>query len=318
MDEKYTNAFIDSSLQYLNKLQYLARRDIKTLKDLSLLDIILDVYNKADWYEVSENDKIKLQKLLDCIYLRNPNLTLPTVIPGTFYSNVNTPQTIWTWQRIWDNLDVIVSDVETINYGALYNWYAVTSVKNLANTGWHVPTEADFLTLVNTIGYAYVGASDQAAKLKEPGYWTSSLYTGNTALFNGRGAGVRSNVYFGFKGYLTLQTATTGTSGYNKVFTLTNGSQYFSSGSQEKYYGSSVRLVKDSTTLTNGQSGVYFGNDGKIYRTICIGSQEWLADNLWETKYRDNTLIPIQTDGTAWAALTTGAMCYYNNDITKA
>lgn len=106
MDEKYTDAYIDSAKFYLYKLSYLAKQDPGTLKDLSLLEIILQIYNWADWFVVSENDKIKIQKLLDCIYFRNPNLVLPKVIPGIFYSNVSTPQTIWTWQRIWDNLNV--------------------------------------------------------------------------------------------------------------------------------------------------------------------------------------------------------------------
>jgi uncharacterized protein (TIGR02145 family) len=55
--------------------------------------------------------------------------------------------------------------------------------------------------------------------------------------------------------------------------------------------GLSVRFVKTSTTLTDGQSGTYTGNDGKVYRTICIGTQEWLADNLNETKYRNSFAI---------------------------
>ena len=76
----------------------------------------------------------------------------------------------------------------------------------------------------------------------------------------------------------------------------------------------SIRLIKDSTTLTHGQTGTYTGNDGKVYRTICIGTQEWLADNLCETLYRDGSPIPEVTDNATWAALTTGALCAYNND----
>ena len=85
-----------------------------------------------------------------------------------------------------------------------------------------------------------------------------------------------------------------------------------------KKAGLSVRLIKDNTTLTEGQTGIYIGNDGKVYRTICIGTQEWLADNSAETKYRDGSDIPVVTDNAAWAALATGAMCYYNNDINNA
>lgn len=109
MAEKYTDAFIDSAKQYIHNLRYLAKRDPVTLRDISLLEMLLQVYNWAEWFEVAENDKIKIQKLLDCIYLRNPHLVLPHVIPGVYYSNVSTPQTIWTWQRVWDNLEGVTS-----------------------------------------------------------------------------------------------------------------------------------------------------------------------------------------------------------------
>ncbi len=81
-----------------------------------------------------------------------------------------------------------------------------------------------------------------------------------------------------------------------------------------KATGTSLRPVKESTTLTHGQSGTYTGNDGKVYRTICIGTQEWVADNLCETKYRNGDSIPEVQDNISWAALTTGARCFYNND----
>ena len=76
----------------------------------------------------------------------------------------------------------------------------------------------------------------------------------------------------------------------------------------------SLRPVKDTTSLSDGESGYYVGNDGKVYRTICIGTIEILADNLAETKYRDGSAIPEITDNAAWMADTDGALCAYDND----
>jgi len=45
-----------------------------------------------------------------------------------------------------------------------------------------------------------------------------------------------------------------------------------------------------------------------------IGTQVWTNINLDVTIYRDGTPIPQVSDPTAWANLTTGAWCYYNND----
>jgi uncharacterized protein (TIGR02145 family) len=53
--------------------------------------------------------------------------------------------------------------------------------------------------------------------------------------------------------------------------------------------------------------------DGNAYPTFQIGTQVWMAENLRVTHYRNGDAIPNVTDGGAWAALTTGAYCWYNN-----
>jgi uncharacterized protein (TIGR02145 family) len=52
--------------------------------------------------------------------------------------------------------------------------------------------------------------------------------------------------------------------------------------------------------------------DGNTYKTIKIGTQTWMAENLRTTKYRTGEAIPEATDNYAWMKLTTGAQCTYS------
>ena len=53
--------------------------------------------------------------------------------------------------------------------------------------------------------------------------------------------------------------------------------------------------------------------DGNVYKTVIIGTQEWMAENLKVTRYRNGDTIPNVTD-TTWLTLKSGAYCWYNNN----
>ena len=59
--------------------------------------------------------------------------------------------------------------------------------------------------------------------------------------------------------------------------------------------------------------GKMFDVDGNQYKTIKIGNQTWMAENLRVTHYQNGAEISNITDNEEWAALTTGAYCNYNN-----
>ena len=77
------------------------------------------------------------------------------------------------------------SNAET--YGRLYTWYAVTDSRGICPIGWHVPTDADWSTLITFLGGEIIAYS----KLKETGethwikYDTGTNEKGFTALPGG-------------------------------------------------------------------------------------------------------------------------------------
>jgi uncharacterized protein (TIGR02145 family) len=57
--------------------------------------------------------------------------------------------------------------------------------------------------------------------------------------------------------------------------------------------------------------------EGNTYKTVIIGTQLWMSENLKTTRYNDKTDIPLVTDTTAWSNLSSPGYCWYNNDEQK-
>lgn len=76
------------------------------------------------------------------------------------------------------------------------------------------------------------------------------------------------------------------------------------------YYGNQLEFE----TLENSyQYNTMSDIEGNEYRTIEIGSQTWMADNLRTEKYKDGTEITLVEDSLTWYQLTIPAYCYYHN-----
>ena len=68
-------------------------------------------------------------------------------------------------------------------------------------------------------------------------------------------------------------------------------------------------IVKPGPNITD--------SEGNSYKTVTIGTQQWMADNLKVSKYSDGTAIPNIPDNSQWQTNTTGAWCYYKNDTAN-
>jgi uncharacterized protein (TIGR02145 family) len=138
------------------------------------------------------------------------------------------------------------TDLDSIaTFGRLYNWYAVTSNLNLAPSGWHIPTEAEWSVLANYLG----GDTVAGIKMKETGttHWIqSSNSVTNESGFTALPAGLRFNDgSFGDINYQDRFWSFTGfpTQGiYHEVSYEVNGLLI---DYADKTYGFSVRCVKD-------------------------------------------------------------------------
>lgn len=75
--------------------------------------------------------------------------------------------------------------------------------------------------------------------------------------------------------------------------------------------GSCLLTTTTSTTTTSSTTTTTTANP---YALCAISPNLWSTTNLSVTTYANGDAIPQETSPTAWAALTTGAWCYYNND----
>ena len=84
-------------------------------------------------------------------------------------------------------------------------------------------------------------------------------------------------------------------------------------------YDKSVYSKTNADTISlrvNGFSEPINDIDGNSYKTVWIGKQLWMAENLKTTKYNDGSSIPLNENGSSSYSVYPG-YCYYNNDANN-
>ena len=184
--------------------------------------------------------------------------TIPQVTDPTQWANLTTGA--WCY---YNN-----TTANGTTYGKLYNWYAVAGIydtasatnpalrKKLAPTGWHVPTDAEWSSLINCLDPNADGGNNvpniAGGKMKATG--TSLWISPNTDATNESGftvfpGGARDGdgtfSYVGFYGYWWSSSVYNTTSGaWFRILDYSSGSAYRYPDSV-RIHGFSVRCLKD-------------------------------------------------------------------------
>lgn len=115
---------------------------------------------------------------------------------------------------------------------------------------------------------------------------------------------------------IALTTKTTDGTGLgnfaSNVTTLAQNTTYYvkayATNSAGTVYGNQVEFKTNAVPITVTDA------DGNVYKTIKIGNQLWMAENLKTTKYCNGDAIPNVTNPSQWDNLTTGAYVFPDNN----
>ena len=238
---------------------------------------------------------------------------------GQTYKIVNIGNQVWMAQNLnyasstgnWCYND---NSANCAIFGRLYSWKAAISA---CPVGWHLPSNDDWheLALVQDPDAANEDIESLIAggKLKNKTGWGSpNTVTSNESGFSALPGGSRDyKGVFDWAGsygdwwssteYMSYALCRSMNKDDNKLRAFTF--------SKSDGVGFSVRCIKDNTVTDL---------DGNVYKSILIGTQTWMAENLKTTKYNDGTSIPLVTDTTSWSNLSTPAYCWYkNHEVNK-
>ena len=150
-----------------------------------------------------------------------------------------------------------------------------------------------FIILLSIISFCALGQTLQNIN-KNTGTVSNVLTTIDSIRFNGSSTNME----------VVLQNGTVESHSISDIINVN-----FISVSQSQHSCGATNVHNPAETY-----GSMTDQQGNVYKTIVIGTQEWMAENLKTTVYRNGNAIDNIIDNTQWIGLTTGAWASYNND----
>ena len=207
-------------------------------------------------------------------------------------------------------------------YGKLYNWYAVNDPRGLAPAGWHIPSDAEWTTLIDNLDGQVIAGK----RMKSTSGWKENANGTNTSGFSGLPSGKR-DFYGGFAGIreFTSWWASTSDANFAWIRFLSYSRDYIGRTSTQKGEGFSVRCISDRSfvgrDLSNNKPVELISGQSSVQKSkqVSIGSQVWMTENLNVDKFRNGDPIPeaktlkdIYKAENSWVPQP--FWCYYNFD----
>ena len=115
----------------------------------------------------------------------------------------------------------------------------------------------------------------------------------------------------------TLQASTFSNGNGSLTYTITGTPSNGGTASFVLNIGGKTCTLTRTVKPTSGYGSNITDVEGNSYKTVYIGTQQWMGENLKTSKYSDGSSIQNITDNGQWSNNTTGAWCYYNNDVAN-
>ena len=275
-----------------------------------------------------KDDVSKVEKPVERVEVSVDSMT--DLRDGQTYKTVKIGSQTWMARNLNYEMDYSYcygdDSTNCAKFGRLYGWDAANSA---CPEGWYLPSKAEWDTLFAAVG----GDSTAGRVLKSTSGWDACGDGTDAVSFSALPAGemsvAREWIFKGSDAYFWSSTESDSMHAYNAQ--LNNRFEYVMKDDGSKYQNFSVRCLKGNSIAQSSKSvdSAYsdlpsddFGvkgekgfmtdtRDGQTYKTVQIGEQTWMAENLnFETAdsycYKDSTnYCTMYGRLYTWAAATT-------------
>ena len=212
--------------------------------------------------------------------------------------NCNANGRLYTWSAAIDSIKLATNTKEPLDCGYDRICELYGTIQGICPEGWHLPKTEEWRSLFTTVGDQSIAGKI----LKTQTGWGNDANGDDPYKFSIRPTGIRDDDgdYFAEGEYAEFWTSTEEYGYGANIISFNDGGGRVNVGNHQANYGLSVRCLKDnliddkpnnvipegaidpSTVITGSATD---SRDGHTYKTVTIGNQTWLAENLnYETE----------------------------------